>query len=208
MIKIKICGITNVDDALYACELGADALGFNFYKKSPRYIEPAKAAEIIVQLPPFIMPVGIFVNEREGKIRDIQFTTGIKLLQLHGDESSEFCDRFGFGSRVIKAFQVKDRESLKAMAHYHVGAFLLDSYKEGVRGGTGVAFDWHLAVVAKTFGRIILAGGLTPDNVAEAIKLVQPYAVDVTGGVEKEQGIKDHGKMKKFITEARKATRG
>jgi phosphoribosylanthranilate isomerase len=205
MIKIKICGITNIDDAQYASELGVDALGFNFYKKSPRYIEPDKAAEIISQLPPFVMPVAIFVNEREEKIRDIQFTTGIKVLQFHGDERPDFCDRFA--TRVIKAFQVKDKESIKHMAHYHVSALLLDSYKEGVRGGTGTTFDWHLAVVAKTFGRIILAGGLTPENVTEAVKLVQPYGVDVAGGVEKGKGIKDHAKIKKFITEVRRASR-
>jgi phosphoribosylanthranilate isomerase len=129
----------------------------------------------------------------------------IQAIQLHGDESPEFCQRFG--NHVIKAFQVKDRESIKHMAHYHVGAFLLDSYKDGQRGGTGTTFDWHLAVVAKTFGRIILAGGLTPENVAEAVKLVQPYGVDVAGGVEKEKGIKDHAKLKKFITEVRRASR-
>ena len=205
MIKIKICGITNFDDALAAADAGADALGFNFYKKSPRYIEPEKAAEIISQLPPFVMPVAIFVNEREERIRDIQFTTGIKVLQFHGDERPDFCDRFA--TRVIKAFQVKDKESVKHMAQYHVSALLLDSYKEGVRGGTGTTFDWHLAVVAKTFGRIILAGGLTPENVAEAVKLVQPYGVDVAGGVETGKGIKDHAKIKKFIIEVRRASR-
>ena len=205
MIKIKICGITNLDDALFAAECGADALGFNFYKKSPRYIEPQKAAEIIGQLPPFVMPVAVFVNEREERIREIQHMTCIQSIQLHGDESPEFCQRFE--GRVIKAFQVKDKESLKVMAHYHVGAFLLDSYREGIRGGTGVTFDWHLAVVAKTFGKIILAGGLTPENVTEAVKLVQPYGVDVAGGVEKEKGIKDQSKVKKFITEVRRASR-
>jgi len=205
MIKIKICGITNLDDAMAATDAGADALGFNFYKKSPRYIEPNKAAEIISQLPPFVIPVGIFVNEREEKIRENMELTGIQVVQLHGDESPDFCQRFG--GRIIKAFQVKDKESIKHMAHYHVGAFLLDSYREGVRGGTGVTFDWHLAVVAKTFGRIILAGGLTPENVAEAVKLVQPYGVDVTGGVEREKGVKDHMKLKKFIVEVRRASR-
>jgi phosphoribosylanthranilate isomerase len=205
MIKIKICGITNLEDAMAAAEDGADALGFIFYKKSPRYVEPSKAAEIIHQLPPFITPVAVFVNEREEKIRDIQFTTGIKVLQFHGDERPEFCDRFA--TRVIKAFQVKDKESIKHMAHYHVGAFLLDSYKDGERGGTGTTFDWHLAVVAKTLGRVVLAGGLTPENVAEAVKLVQPYGVDVAGGVEREKGIKDHAKLKKFITEVRRASR-
>jgi phosphoribosylanthranilate isomerase len=205
MIKIKICGITNLDDAMASAEFGADALGFNFYKKSPRYIEPQKAAEIVEQLPPFTVPVALFVNEREEKIRDIIFTTGIKVLQFHGDETPDFCQRFG--NRVIKAFQVKDKESLKHMAHYRVAALLLDSYRDGVRGGTGTIFDWHLAVVAKTFGRIILAGGLTPENVAEAVKLVQPYGIDVAGGVEKEKGLKDHAKLKKFITEVRRASR-
>jgi len=205
MIKIKICGITNPDDALFASECGADALGFNFYKKSPRYIEPQKAAEIVRRLPPFVVPVALFVNEREEKIRDVQFTTGIKVLQFQGDERPEFCERFS--TQVIKVFQVKDKESLKHMAHYRVNAYLLDSYREGLRGGTGETFDWHLAVVAKTFGRIILAGGLTPDNVAEAVKLVQPYGVDVASGVEMEKGIKDHAKLKKFITEVRRASR-
>jgi phosphoribosylanthranilate isomerase len=205
MIKIKICGITNLDDAMAAAEYGADALGFNFYKKSPRYIEPEKAAEIIYQLPPFVLPVGVFVNEHEKRVREIQALTGIQVLQFHGDESPEFCERFE--SRVIKAFQVKDKESFHSLAHYKVGAFLLDSYKDGLKGGTGVTFNWHLAVVAKSFGRIILAGGLNPDNVVEAAKLVQPYAVDVAGGVEKEKGIKDHGKLKKFIVEVRRAAR-
>ncbi len=205
MIKIKICGITNLDDALYAAERGADALGFNFYKKSPRFIEPEKAAEIISQLPPFIQPVGVFVNEREEKIREVQALTCIQTVQLHGDESPEFCEHFG--SRVIKAFQIKDKESIKHMAHYHVGAFLLDSYQNSLRGGTGETFDWHLAVVAKTFGRVILAGGLTPENVAEAVKLVQPYGVDVAGGVEREKGIKDQAKLKTFISAVRRASR-
>ena len=164
MIKIKICGITNLDDALAAADAGADALGFNFYKKSPRYIDPEKAAEIISQLPPFIMPVGVFVNEREEKIREIQQLTCMQTIQLHGDESPEFCQQFG--GRVIKAFQVKDKESIKRMAHYHVGAFLLYSYRDGVHGGTGETFYWHLAVVAKTFGKVILAGVLNPENVA------------------------------------------
>jgi phosphoribosylanthranilate isomerase len=205
MVKIKICGITTLDDALAAAQHGADALGFNFYKKSPRHIEPEKAAEIISQLPPIILPVGLFVNEREEKVLEIQRLTCIQTLQFHGDESAEFCQRFG--SRIIKAFQVKDRESIKHMAQYHVGAFLLDSYRDGQRGGTGMTFDWHLAVVAKTFGRVILAGGLTPENVAEAVKLVQPYGVDVTSGVEREPGVKDHAKLRKFITEVRRASR-
>ena len=205
MIKIKICGITNLDDALAAVDLGADALGFNFYKKSPRCIEPQKAAEIVAQLPPFVVPIGIFVNEKEDMIRDIVSLAGLQGIQLHGDETPEFCQRFG--SRVIKAFQVKNKASLERMSHYRVSGYLLDSYKEGMRGGTGTTFDWHLAVVAKTFGRVILAGGLTPDNVIEAIKLVQPYGVDVCGGIEREKGVKDHGLMRKFINDVRGATR-
>ncbi len=205
MIKIKICGITNLDDAIAAVDYGADALGFNFYKKSPRYVEPMKAAEIIAQLPPFVVPVGIFVNEREERIREIVSHACIQGIQLHGDETPEFCQRFG--SRVIKAFQIKNKESLKHMSHYRVSAYLLDSYREGIRGGTGETFDWHLAVVAKTFGRIILAGGLNAENVAEAVKLVQPYGIDVAGGVEREKGIKDHARLKTFITEARRASR-
>jgi phosphoribosylanthranilate isomerase len=205
MVKIKICGITNIDDAMAAVDYGADALGFNFFRKSPRYIEPNKAAEIIAQLPPFIVPVAIFVNEREERIREILSSACIHGVQFHGDETPEFCQRFG--NHVIKAFQVKDKESIKHMAHYRVSAYLLDSYREGVRGGTGETFDWHLAVVAKTFGRIILAGGLNPDNVAEAVKLVQPYGVDVAGGVEREKGIKDHGKLRNFISEVRGASR-
>ena len=205
MVKIKICGITNIDDAMASVDLGADALGFNFYKKSPRYIEPEKAAEIIAQLPPFIVPVAVFVNEREEKIREALTASCIHGVQFHGDETPEFCQRFG--NHVIKAFQVKDKESLKHMSHYRVSAYLLDSYREDLRGGTGETFDWHLAVVAKTFGKIILAGGLTPENVSEAVKLVQPYAVDVAGGVEKEKGIKDPVKLKKFVIEVRKASR-
>src|SRR5512135_1574731 len=154
MIKIKICGITTLDDALASADAGADALGFNFYKKSPRYIDPDKAAEIIAQLPPFVVPVGIFVNEREERILEVKQQACIQAVQFHGDETPEFCQRFG--NRVIKAFQVKNKESLKTMAHYRVAAYLLDSYRDGMRGGTGTTFDWHLAIVAKTFGRIIL----------------------------------------------------
>ena len=205
MIKIKICGITHIEDALAAEEFGADAIGFNFYRKSPRYIAPEKAAEIIGQMPPFILPVGIFVNEREERIREIQEMTCLQALQFHGDETPEFCQRFG--NRVIKAFQVKDKESLKNMGHYRVSAYLLDSYRDGMRGGTGTTFDWHLAVVAKTFGRVILAGGLNPENIAEAVKLVQPYGVDVAGGVERDKGVKDHVKMRRFISEVRRAER-
>jgi phosphoribosylanthranilate isomerase len=202
MVKIKICGITNLEDALTAAELGADALGFNFFRESPRSITPEKAAEIIFQLPPFVTAVGVFVNETEERVREIQ-KTGISVLQFHGDETPEFCERFE--GHVIKAFQIKDKESLHSIVHYSVSAVLLDAHKEGLRGGTGTTFDWDLAKQVASARRLVLAGGLTPDTVAKAIKTVRPYAVDVAGGVEKAKGIKDHVKMKKFITEARKA---
>ncbi|HAK59952.1 MAG TPA: phosphoribosylanthranilate isomerase [Nitrospiraceae bacterium] len=205
MIRIKICGITNLDDAMAAAELGADALGFNFYPESPRFIAPEKAAEIIYQLPPFILTVGIFVNEPEEKVREIHERTGIQVFQFHGDESPEFCERFE--RRVIKVFRVKDKESLHSIMHYKASAFLLDSHKDGLLGGTGVPFDWDLAQDAARYRRVILAGGLTPENVGEAIRRVKPYGVDVAGGVEKEKGIKDDGKIKKFIAEVRKARR-
>lgn len=205
MVKIKICGITNLEDALMAAELGVDALGFNFFRQSPRFIEPERAAEIIYQLPPFVAAVGIFVNETEGRVREIQKLTGIGVLQFHGDEAPEFCERFE--GRVIKAFQVKGKESLHGIMHYNVSAVLLDAYTKGLKGGTGRTFDWGLARHAAALRRVILAGGLTTDNVAEAVKVVQPYGVDVAGGVEKEKGIKDHQKMKKFVAEVRRATR-
>lgn len=202
MVKIKICGITNLDDALAAAELGADALGFNFFRESPRYVSPEKAAEIIYQLPPFTTAVGVFVNETEDRVREIQ-KVGITVLQFHGDETPEFCERFE--GRVMKAFQIKDAESLHSIVHYPVSAVLLDAHKEGLRGGTGTTFDWNLAKQVASAKRVVLAGGLTPENVAQAIKTVRPYAVDVAGGVEKGKGIKDFEKMKKFIQEARKA---
>ena len=206
MVRIKICGITNLDDAMAAAELGADAIGFNFFPESPRYITPEKAAEIIYQLPPLIMAVGIFVNESEERVRDIDSRTGIQVLQFHGDESPEYCERFE--RRVIKAFRVKDRESLHSILHYKVSAILLDSHTDSLRGGTGVPFDWGLAKDAALSRRVVLAGGLTADNVGEAIKRVRPYGVDVAGGVEKEKGIKDFGTMKKFIAEVRKVKKG
>lgn len=205
MIKIKICGITNIEDALAAAELGADALGFNFFRESPRFIEPSRAAEIVYQLPPFVTAVGVFVNETEERIREIQAATGIHILQFHGDEPPEFCERFE--TRVIKAIRIRGKEDVHSAVHYKVNAVLLDGYKKGIRGGTGRTFDWSLAAYATGLKRVILAGGLTPENVADAVRTVRPYAVDTASGVEKEKGVKDYEKMKKFIIEARKAAR-
>ncbi|MFQ6040050.1 MAG: phosphoribosylanthranilate isomerase [Candidatus Poribacteria bacterium] len=201
MTKVKICGITNLNDASAAVEFGADAIGFVFVPNTPRYIEPAKAAEIIMRLPPFATIVGLFVDESEVRIKQVADQCNLNVLQLHGQESPDFCLRFN--RKVIKAFRVKDKESLNALPKYTVSAYLLDTYVKGAMGGTGVAFDWRLATDAKRYGPVILAGGLNPENVAKAIKQVQPYGVDVSSGVEAEPGKKDHSKLKDFIATAR-----
>jgi phosphoribosylanthranilate isomerase len=200
-MRIKICGITNTEDALYAAGCGADALGFIFYPESPRHITPDKAASIISQLPPFITTVGVFVNEAPDRIMEIIQITGIKAVQLHGNESPEICAKF---ASVIKSFRIKDITDLKQLAEYSgAAACLLDTYSEAEYGGTGRIFNWDIAVEAKKMCRIILAGGLTPDNVAEAVRYVRPYAVDVSSGVEAEKGKKDLKKVKKFIERAK-----
>ncbi len=201
MTRIKICGITNITDALEAVELGADALGFNFYPKSPRFISEEAVREIIRKLPPFFVSVGIFVNEPSEMIRKILESTGIQTIQLQGDEPPDFCSQFS--QPVIKAVRIKNHDSLKAVKDYQVSAFLLDSYSPGYYGGSGKAFDWSLAVKAKKYGRIILAGGLSPDNITEAIREVKPYGVDVCSGVEREPGKKDYKKLKAFIQAAK-----
>ena len=203
MIRVKICGITNLEDALAAAELGADAVGFVLYPNSPRYLKPAQAKLIIDQLPPFVTSVGVFANQAAEEIRRMMEECGFDLVQLQGDESPEFCWRLG--SRVVKAIRVKDHGSLKQMAEYSVRAFVLDTYRENQLGGTGERFDWDLAVQARSFGRIVLAGGLTPENVRDAIRKVQPYGVDVSTGVEKYLGKKDHSKIENFIKQAKSA---
>ena len=201
MTRIKICGITHLDDALTAVEGGADALGFGFVPDTPRYIEANPAAEIIAQLPPFITTVGLFVDEDSTKISTIADQCRLDVIQLHGDECPEFCH--ALGGRIIKALRVKDVTSLSRLTDYNVSAFLLDTYVEGKMGGTGRVFDWNLAVKAKTYGRVILAGGLNPDNVADAVRHVKPYGVDVSSGVEAEPGRKDPDKVRKFIEAVR-----
>ena len=203
MIRVKICGITNLEDALAAAKFGADAVGFVLYPNSPRYLKPAQAKLIIDQLPPFVTSVGVFANQAAEEIRRMMEECGFDLVQLQGDESPEFCWRLG--SRVVKAIRVKDHGSLKQMAEYSVRAFVLDTYRENQLGGTGERFDWDLAVQARSFGRIVLAGGLTPENVRDAIRKVQPYGVDVSTGVEKYLGKKDHSKIENFIKQAKSA---
>lgn len=203
MVKVKICGITNLEDALIAAEYGADALGFIFYEQSSRYINPGDARAIIRELPPFVDAVGVFVNEDVDEIRKIKGFTGIDVVQLHGDEIPKICE--DLDTKVIKAFRIKGIEDVGSLAYYKnkVSGCLLDTYSEALPGGTGEPFDWDLATEAKQYGRIILAGGLTPANVSEAVKKVRPYAVDVASGVEERPGKKDHKKVKSFIERAK-----
>lgn len=207
MVRVKICGITNVEDAFAAVEAGADALGFNFYRKSPRYIKPERARAIIEQLPPFVTPVGIFVNEDDlDAMARIVVEAGLAVVQLHGDESPALCRRVAERWRVIKAVRVGPEFHPHELALYPAHAILLDAARAGAYGGTGERFDWMLARRAKSFVSVlILAGGLSPENVAEAVRCVQPYAVDVCTGVEACPGKKDVERMRAFIAAAKAA---
>lgn len=202
-VRVKICGITRAEDALAAADAGADALGFMFVPSSPRCITPAQAAAISRVLPPFIARVGVFVNPTEAEVRGAIRESGIDTLQFHGEETPEFCR--GFGLPVLKAFRVRDTASLKLLAQFQEETWLLDSFVPGQHGGTGAVFNWDLAATAiQQGGRVILAGGLTPENAAEAVRRVRPYALDVSSGVESAPGIKDASKVRRFI-EASKA---
>lgn len=202
--KIKICGITNLADAQMAVEAGADAIGFIFYEKSPRFVTIQQAAEISKQLPPFLMRVGVFVNAPEEFVFRAMSEIGLSMLQFHGNETPEYCAKFGLMS--MKAFPMRNEESLEKIPNYQTDAYLLDAYMENALGGTGKTFNWELAVEAQKFGKpIFLSGGLTPENVADAVKKVQPFAVDVSSGVEKSPGKKDAGKVKAFIAAVKKA---
>jgi len=204
MTKVKICGITNLDDALAAVEFGADALGFVFYKGSPRFITPERASDIVRGLPPFISTVGVFVDESPEEVERVLSLTGIEIAQFHGHEPPEFCITH---ARAIKAIRVKELSDLEPLSRYKVSAYLLDTYTPDTLGGTGQIFNWDIAVEAKKYGRIILAGGLTPENIQKAILWVHPYGVDVSSGVEEEKGKKDHQKMRLFIKRAKEALR-
>ena len=200
MVRIKICGNTNEADARMAVDMGADALGFIFFPESPRNITPEDARCIIEGIPPFVKTVGVFVSEARDTVKDIMEFCRLDMVQLHGSESPAFCREFV--PRAIKAFRLKDAESLRPMASYsaHVRAFLLDTYQEGVVGGTGAVFDWALARKAKDRGvPIILSGGLGPSNITKAVTSVQPYAVDINSGVEMSPGKKDPALMKSLM---------
>jgi len=203
--KVKICGITNADDAAAAVEAGADALGFNFYRKSPRYIEPALAKQIVAGLPPFVMPVGVFVNEDVTTVRSIMDACGLTIAQLHGDESAAYCEQLA--RPVIRALRLKDRASFLTLAEFQgrsgVRSFILDTFSESAYGGTGQVTDWALASEAAKSATILLAGGLTSANVGEAIRAVHPYGVDVSSGVERVPGRKDHAKIRAFLDAVR-----
>jgi phosphoribosylanthranilate isomerase len=200
--QVKICGVTNVADALAATEAGADMVGLMFYEGSPRHVTLAQAAEISRALPPFVLKVGVFVNPTEAQVLEAIAACGLSLLQFHGDEDSAFCTQFGVMS--LKAIRVQSVESLKTLENFHTDAFLLDAYSKGGLGGTGEKFNWELAVAAQKFGKpIFLAGGLTPENVADAVRQVRPFAVDVSSGVESAPGKKDAAKVRAFIQAVR-----
>jgi phosphoribosylanthranilate isomerase len=201
--RVKICGITNLDDALAAVEAGADALGFVFYPESPRYVYPESVREIVGYLPPMITVTGVFVNEHIEKVQEISKYCSLSLLQFHGKESPEYCQ--WHGSRVMKAFRVRDASVIDEMKRYEVSGYLLDTYAQDVHGGTGICFDWSLARAAADLKPVVLAGGLTPDNVTEAIEKVRPYAVDVSSGVEGKPGKKAAEKIFNFIKAVEKA---
>jgi len=199
-IRIKICGITNAQDAEAAVAAGADALGFVFYAQSPRCIEPAVAKRIIAQLPPFILSVGVFVNQDQETIRNIYNECGLAFAQLHGDETPAFCE--SLGRPILRALRLRDRGSLLALAEYKgrmgVRGFVVDAFSAEAYGGTGQTVDWSLAREVAKAAPILLAGGLTPGNVQEAVRQVQPYGVDVSSGVEERPGKKDHEKIRAF----------
>ncbi len=205
MTRVKICGITNIDDAMAACEAGADALGFNFSeeaKRKDRYIDVSEAKAIARAIPPFVTRVAVVVDPLPERVAEL--LPFVDCIQLHGDESIDFCN--SIASKLVKAFRVSDDFDPATMLSYPVAAYLLDASVPGQRGGTGQTCDWDAASAAVALGKpVILAGGLTPDNVADAVRTVQPYAVDTASGVESEPGKKDHGKLRDFVQRAKSA---
>jgi phosphoribosylanthranilate isomerase len=207
-IRVKICGITNWADARLAVDLGADALGFNFHAPSPRAVTPSQAWEIIRRLPPMVTAVGVFVNWPAEAVAALARALRLGAVQLHGDEPPREVRKLSGGFSVIKALAMPPGFRLASLAPYSAAsALLLDGFKGGLYGGTGRTADWNLARRARRYGRVILAGGIRPDNVAEAIARVQPYAVDVASGVESRPGKKDAAKMRELMREVEAANR-
>jgi phosphoribosylanthranilate isomerase len=203
-VRVKICGVRSIEEAEAAIEAGADALGFNFWPRSPRYISHEAARGVIRRVSPLIPAVGVFVNEDPRRIAEIVSDAGLSAVQLHGDETPGFCA--GLGSiKMIKAIRVSNDFDCASIADYPVGMVLLDASVKGSYGGTGKVFDWRVAVEAKRYARIMLAGGLTAENVAEAVVRVGPAAVDVCSGVEAEPGRKDLDKVRRFVAEVARA---
>lgn len=200
--RVKICGITNIEDALMACQHGADALGFVFYEKSPRYVSPEVANSIVAKLPPFVVPVALFVDADESVVRSVINDNSRWMIQFHGTELEAEC--VSYQRPYMKALRVKKGDDVTALVEQYptANAMLLDAYKAGVPGGTGEVFDWSL--IPKGLNKsIVLAGGLTPNNIKDAIKQVEPYAVDVSGGVELSKGVKSERKVQEFISGAK-----
>lgn len=203
-VRVKICGITSTVDALAAVDAGADLLGFMFYPESPRYVSPAAGGEIIRALPRYVSKVGVFVDAAPADVVQVIQLCGLDLLQFHGDEPPEYCLQFGL--MTMKAIRVRDEESLRRLTEYPTDAWLLDAFVPGKLGGSGATFNWDLAVAAQSLGRpLFLAGGLTPGNVADAVRRVRPFGVDVSSGVESAPGRKDPEKLRAFIAAAKGA---
>jgi len=202
VVRVKICGITNLEDALAAAEAGCDAVGFIFYKKSPRYIAPIKAKEIIRKLPKGVIKIGVFVNAAEDTIRDAARLCHLDMLQFHGDETPEFCRRFK-GCKIIKSFRVKDKFDPEAVAGYKVFAYLFDTFSKGRFGGTGSVFNWKLIDDLNLKQPVFVSGGLSRRNVSGAIKLIRPSWVDASTSLEERPGKKDHKEIRRFIAAAK-----
>lgn len=203
-VKVKICGMTNAPDALAAVDAGADLLGFVFYENSPRYVPIEVATQVIRQLPPFVVKTGVFVDAPPDFVLRAIAECHLDLLQFHGEETPQYCTQFGL--MRIKAFRIRDASSLQLLTEYPTDAWLLDAYAPDKIGGTGEQFNWDLAVEAQKLGRpVFLAGGLNPSNVSQAVRRVRPYGIDVSSGVEKSAGKKDHEKVRAFIQAAKGA---
>jgi phosphoribosylanthranilate isomerase len=208
MVRVKICGITNAADALAAIDEGADLLGLNFYEKSPRHVAPDQAAKIRAQLPKKVKAVGIFVNAPTSEVAALRKSLKLDAVQLHGDETPQAVAEIAPDGQVIKAFRVDPEFRLDTLEQYpDAFAFLFDAAHDGQYGGTGRSTDWDLALRAALSHRIILAGGLKVENVAAAVRIVRPYGIDVASGVESRPGKKDHGRIREFIQEVRRAER-